>query len=73
MLREKYARNQRGLRKDLEDWLPELKSLPRDKREAVDAIASFDMWHRLREHQGLSNKASVEIVTDLLMGLIPHN
>jgi len=73
VLREKYARNQRGLRKDLEDWLPELKSLPRDKREAVDAIASFDMWHRLREHQGLSNKASVEIVTDLLMGLIPHN
>ena len=71
VLRKNYARSQRGLRKDLDDWLPELKSLPRDKREAVDAIASFEMWHRLREHQGLSQKASIEIVADLLKGLIP--
>ena len=73
VLRKNYARNQRGLRKDLDDWLPELKSLPRDKREAVDAIASFEMWHRLREHQGLSVKASIEIVSDLLKGLIPYD
>ena len=70
VLRKNYARNQRGLRKDLDDWLPELKSLPRTRREAVDAIASFEMWHRLREHQGLSKKASVEIVSELLKGLI---
>ena len=70
VLRRNYARNQRGLRKDLDDWLPELKSLPRTRREAVDAIASFEMWHRLREHQGLSKKASVEIVSELLKGLI---
>ncbi len=54
ILRKNYARNQRGLRKDLDDWLPELKSLPRTRREAVDAIASFVMWHRLREQPGLS-------------------
>ncbi|RLA56609.1 MAG: TetR/AcrR family transcriptional regulator, partial [Gammaproteobacteria bacterium] len=71
VLRKNYARNQRGLRKDLDDWLPELKSLPRDKREAVDAIASFELWHRLREHQRLSKKASIEIVTSLLKSLIP--
>ncbi len=70
VLRKNYARNQRGLRKDLDDWLPELKSLPRTRREAVDAIASFEMWHRLREHRGLSKKASVEIVSELLKGLI---
>ncbi len=70
VLRKNYARNQRGLRKDLNDWLPELKSLSRDKREAVDAIASFDMWHRLRDHQGLSKKNSIKIVTELLKGLI---
>ena len=63
VLRKNYARNQRGLRKDLDDWLPELKSLPGDKREAVDAIASFEMWHRLREHQGQTKKAAIDIVT----------
>lgn len=70
-LRKNYARYQRGLRKDLNDWLPELNSLPREDREAVDAIASFEMWHRLRYHQGLSKKSSVKIVTNLLQGLIP--
>lgn len=70
VLRDNYARNQRGLRKDLNDWLPELNTLPRDKREAVDAIASFEMWHRLREHQGLSKKVSIKIVTDLLKVLV---
>ena len=48
VLRKNYARNQRGLRKDLDDWLPELKSVPRDIREAVDAMTSVEMWHRLR-------------------------
>jgi len=70
LLRKNYARIQRGLRRDLENWLPELKSMPVDKREAVDAIASFEMWHRLREHQGLSKKVSIKIVTGLLKGLI---
>jgi hypothetical protein len=31
------------------------------------------MWHRLREHQGLSKKQSVEIVVGLLQALIPAN
>jgi AcrR family transcriptional regulator len=70
VVRKNYARSQRGLRKDLDDWLPELKELEKGKREAVDAIASFEMWHRLRGHQGQSKKASTEIVTSLLKGLI---
>ena len=69
-LREAYARNQRGLRRDLDDWLPELKELPRARREAVDAVASFEMWHRLREQQGLSIKASIQIVIELLQSSI---
>jgi AcrR family transcriptional regulator len=72
-LRRNHARNQRGLRKDLEDWLPELESLPRSGREAVDAVVSFEMWNRLREHQGLSRKASMEIVKGLLKSLIPES
>lgn len=70
VLRKNYARYQRGLRKDLDDWLPELKEMPRSKREAVDAIASFEMWHRLRYHQGLSKNAAIEVIDELLNKLI---
>jgi AcrR family transcriptional regulator len=71
VLRNNYARYQRGLRKDLNDWLPELKLLAKADREAVDAVASAEMWLRLREHQGLSKKQSVEIVVDMLSRFIP--
>jgi AcrR family transcriptional regulator len=70
ILRKNYARNQRGLRKDLDDWLPELKSVPREIREAIDAITSFEMWHRLRYHQGLSKKRSINIIKGMLSSLI---
>lgn len=70
ILRKNYARNQRGLRRDLDDWLPELKSVPRDTRESIDAIASFEMWHRLRYHQGVSKKVSISIIKCLLKNLI---
>ncbi len=70
VLAKSYARNQRKLRDMLDAWLPELEALPQEKREAVYAIASFDMWHRLRTVQGLSRKASVGILTSLLNDLI---
>ena len=69
-LRKNYGRYQRGLRKDLDDWLPELKQLTRSQREAVDAIASFEMWHRLRYHQGLGKAAAIDVVTGLLNSLV---
>ncbi|MEH6567447.1 MAG: helix-turn-helix domain-containing protein [Halioglobus sp.] len=71
ILRKNYARYQRGLRKDLNDWLPELKALSKPEREAVDAVASAEMWLRLREHQGLSKNQSVEIIVTMLQRLIP--
>jgi AcrR family transcriptional regulator len=70
VLAKNYARDQRKLRSDMDVWLPELKSLPREKREAVDAITSFEMWHRLRSQQGLSKKTSIEIVVGLIKNLI---
>ena len=73
ILRKKYARYQRGLYRDLDDWLPELKDLPKAQREAVDAIASFEMWHRLRYHQGLSKAAAIEVIVNLLTSLIPDS
>jgi len=69
-LRKNYARYQRGLRKDLDDWLPELKQLTRSEREAVDAIASFEMWHRLRYHQGLGKRATIDVLVGLLNSLL---
>lgn len=69
-LRKNYARYQRGLRKDLDDWLPELKQLSRSRREAVDAIASFEMWHRLRYHQRLGKAAAIDVIVGLLNSLV---
>ncbi len=69
-LQKNYAGYVRGLRKDLENWIPELKDLDRAGREAVDAVASFEMWHRLREYQGLGKKLSIEIVVGMLTRLV---
>ena len=69
-LRENYAWHQKRLRKELELWLPEVAELPKDRREAVHAVASFSMWNRLREFQGLSIKTSADIVTSLVTDLI---
>ena len=70
ILRKNYARYQRGLRRDLDDWLPELKQLTRDQREAVDAVTSFEMWHRLRYHQGLGKKAAINVIVGTLHALV---
>ena len=70
MLRKNYARNQRGLRKDLEAWLPELTGLPEVERESIHAIASFEMWNRLRSEQSLSETASISVVKSTLITLL---
>lgn len=70
ILREQYTRAQRQLRKDLDDWLPELLSLSSDEREMVDAIASFEHWNRLREHQGLNKKTSVKLTAEILRRIL---
>jgi len=65
-LRKNYARYQRGLRKDLDNWLPELEAISAADRQAVDAIASAEMWFRLRDHQGLSKKAAIDVLVQLI-------
>ncbi|ETN92626.1 hypothetical protein U062_00502 [Gammaproteobacteria bacterium MOLA455] len=69
-LRKNYERYQRGLRKDLHDWLPELETLDDSACEAVHGIASFEFWNRLRDHQGLSKKTSIAVVVNMLNGLL---
>ena len=70
VLRKSYVRSNHRLRKDLEDWLPELLKLPEQSREAVDAVTSFEMWYRLREHQNMSTKAATALVHALLSSLV---
>jgi hypothetical protein len=38
----------------------------------IDAIASFEYWNRLREHQGLNKKASTGLVTRLMQRIIAN-
>lgn len=70
ILREQYARTQRQLRKDLDDWLPELKKLDAAEREMIDSITSFEHWNRLREQQGLTRKSSISLTVSLLQAVI---
>ena len=69
-LRKSYERSNRLLRKDLDDWLPELKTLSAHRREAVDAAASFENWDRLRQYQHQSVESAIDIVYDTLKLLI---
>ena len=70
VVQKNYARNQKGLRKHLEKWLPELKSQNPANREAAHAAASFENWHHLRQHQGLNlsdaRKAMIVAIISLL-------
>ena len=69
-LQERYAYHQKKLRDELELWLPEVATSPKSRREAVHAVASFEMWHRLREHQRLPQKSSHEIILGLVTDLL---
>ena len=69
-IQKTYARSQRQLRKNLEDWLPELRALSTQRIEAIHANASFEMWHRLRDHQNLGVAQAIDNVYDTLKVLI---
>ena len=70
VLQKSYLDYQYQLRRDLDEWLPELVSLSENKRQAVDGIASFEMWHRLRIIQRLGKTESIEIIVEMLEALI---
>lgn len=66
VLQTNYARYQLKIRSDLDLRLPELSQLSPSKREAVDAIASFEFWDRLRDNQSMSIAASTDLVVEML-------
>ncbi len=70
VLQKSYLEYQHQLRRDLDEWLPELVNLAENKRQAVDSIASFEMWQRLRNIQGLDKVQSINIIVEMLEALI---
>jgi len=70
VLKENYERYQQVSRANKERWLPEISQLPADERELADAYLSFEMWHRLREIQGLSCSAAQTAVLKALTRLL---
>lgn len=70
VIRKNNDLGNQALRKDLEDWLPELKALSAHRREAVDAAASWEMWNRLRDHQKKDVDAAIDILYDMIKTLM---
>jgi len=66
-LRENYAKTQKGLSKRLLDWLPELSEMPDETHDAVDALLSFEFWHRLHVIQGVSKKRTVSLIQAMVL------
>ena len=72
-LRQSYARDQNELRDIIVSWFPELKGQPPALIEGLDALASFDMWHRLRHHQKLGVRESKDILATLMVGFLTRH
>ena len=70
VLKENYERYQHISRANKERWLPEISQLPSDERELADAYLSFEMWHRLRDIQGLSCSAAQALVLKAVTRLL---
>jgi len=70
VLKENYERYQQISRANKERWLPEIGQLPSDERELADAYLSFEMWHRLRDIQGLPCGAAHAAVLKALTRLL---
>ena len=70
VLKENYERYQQISRANKERWLPEISQLSSDERELADAYLSFEMWHRLRDIQGLSCSAAQALVLKAVTRLL---
>ena len=70
VLKQNYERYQQISRANKERWLPEIRQLPSDERELADAYLSFEMWHRLRDIQGLSCESTETLILKALENLL---
>jgi len=66
-LQGNYSRVQKALSKRLLEWMPELSELPAEVHDGVDALLSFEFWHRLHVIQGVSKKRTINIINRLVL------
>lgn len=52
------------------DSLPEVKDLDLPLQRAVEQLASFDTWNRMRDTQGLSQKAAEDVQVEAILALL---
>lgn len=69
-LRKNWTQKRRSLRRDLLDWLPEVKSLSSTRQAAAEAAMSFETWYQLRYDQGLTHKATVATINETVCLLL---
>ena len=69
-LRKKWARKRRRLRRDLENWLPEVKNLTRSRQATAEVALCFETWYQLRFDQRLNHKDTVRSINEMLCLLL---
>ncbi|MFT7525431.1 MAG: AcrR family transcriptional regulator [Arenicella sp.] len=67
VLKTNYDRNQQSLRRDLDDWLPELAKVSQETREVIDTITSFEFWDRLQSRPGINLKTGITLISQLVL------
>ena len=65
-LRRNWAHKRRELRRDLENWLPEVKKLSVPRQAAAEAALCFETWYQLRYDQRLTRKKVVTSMNEML-------
>jgi AcrR family transcriptional regulator len=60
----------RELRRRLLLWLPELKALSPESRNAIELLTSFEAWDRLRSDQGLGREAARATVETAVLAVL---
>jgi len=69
-LQKNYSLVQKRFSDRLLEWIPELAKLPTERHEGVDALLSFEFWHRLNVIQGVSKKRTVALTKRLILDLL---
>ena len=69
-LRKNWARKRRRLRRDLENWLPEVKNLTRSRQATAEVALCFETWYQLRFDQRLNHKDTVRSINEMLCLLL---
>ena len=61
-----YTLNQMRLRKELDDWFPEIQSMPQLDKVYIYSLMSFDFWYQLHQAQALSQDNCIKLVAKQL-------